>query len=74
MKKIPETFELDEEDIKEAIEYWLNNTEYADYDEVNFKITFKATEKRTRPTTGPIGGMTDDVVTTVVSAVAVIDD
>jgi hypothetical protein len=40
MKKIPESFELDEEDIKEAIVDWLNKVEYYDsIDDVDFDIT-----------------------------------
>jgi hypothetical protein len=40
MKKIPESFELDEDNIKEAIVDWLNNVEYYDTEEdVDFDVT-----------------------------------
>ena len=43
MKKIPETFELDEDDIKEAIAYWLNgqHSDDSEYDS-DFDITLKS--------------------------------
>lgn len=68
MKKIPTTFELDENDIREAIEYWLNN-EHSDYgDSVSYTISFSVEEKRTPPSGGHRGGMSDDVITQVISA------
>lgn len=73
MKKIPETFELTEDDIREAIAYWLNNEHLDNEYENNFDISFKAAEKRS-PGKGPPGGMNDDIVTTVISAVAVKDE
>lgn len=73
MKRVPETFELDEDDIREAIAHWLN-AEHSDGEySSDFNITFKAREKRS-PGKGPPGGMNDDIVTTVISAVAVKDE
>lgn len=40
MKKIPETFNLDEDDLKEAITYWLNN-EHNDDSEFDFDYDIK---------------------------------
>ena len=68
MEKIPETFKLDEDDIKEAITEWLNE-HHNDWDNCNYEIEFKATEKRS-PGRGMPGGMNDDIVTTVITAVA----
>jgi hypothetical protein len=47
MKKIPESYQLTQEDIKEAITYWLNNHSEAgfDDDDVEFDISFQ-TETR----------------------------
>jgi hypothetical protein len=46
MKKIPESFDLDEEDIKEAIVDWLNKVEYYDtIDDVDFDITLSVEKK-----------------------------
>ena len=72
MEKIPETFKLDEDDLREAITEWLNEHHCSDYD-YNFTIEFKATEKRS-PGRGLPGGMNDDIVTTVISAVATKDE
>lgn len=75
MKKIPETFELSEQDIKEAISHWLNEEhcdgEYA-YD---FDITFDSSEEidaeADRNYKGPRGGMYEPAMKTVITAKAV---
>jgi hypothetical protein len=76
MKKIPESFELDEDDIKEAIAYWLN-AEHGDgegYDS-DFDITFASSEEidaeADRNYKGPRGGMYEPARKTVVTAKAV---
>jgi hypothetical protein len=75
MKKIPESFELNEDDIKEAIAYWLNNHEdYGTDVDFDFTVTLKSEERRVPPPGGHRGGMSDDVVMTVFSAVAVKDE
>jgi hypothetical protein len=74
MKKIPESYELTEEDIKEAIAYWLNNEHLDNEYENNFTIEFKSEQKESYPKGGPRGGMSDPVITTVVTAVAVKDE
>lgn len=60
MKKIPEKFELDQDDIEDAITEWLNNnaTEGGD----DFRISFKR-ETRTvdSPKNPPRGGMSEPV-------------
>lgn len=73
MKKIPESYELTEEDIKEAITYWLNNHEEygSEVEDFDFTVTLKTEERRVPPPGGHRGGMSDDVVMTIVSAVAV---
>ena len=73
MKKIPATFELDEDDIREAITEWINEHHDADTDWNEYIITFKTEEKRS-PGRGLPGGMNDDIVTTVISAVATKDE
>ncbi len=70
MKKIPTTFELDEDDIKEAITEWINEHHDTDADWNEYGIIFKAEERRS-PGRGLPGGMNDDIVTTVISAVAI---
>lgn len=72
MEKIPETFKLDEDDLREAITEWLNE-HHNDYDSVEYVITFKTSEKRS-PGRGLPGGMNDDIITTVISAVATKDE
>lgn len=72
MEKIPETFKLDEDDIREAITEWLNE-HHCDSEWHDFTIEFKTSEKRS-PGRGLPGGMNDDIVTTVVTAVAVKDE
>lgn len=72
MEKIPETFKLDEDDIREAITEWLNE-HHGDGDWHDFTVELKATEKRS-PGKGMPGGMNDDIVTTVITAVAVKDE
>lgn len=69
MKKIPTTYELNEDDIREAIEYWLNNEHNEDYD-CNYTISFDVEEKRSPPPGGHRGGMSDDIITYVISAKA----
>lgn len=72
MERIPETFKLDEDDLREAITEWLNEHHQNDYN-YDYTIEFKVTEKRS-PGRGLAGGMNDDIVTTVVSAVATRDE
>ncbi len=72
MEKIPETFKLDEDDIREAITEWLNE-HHGDSNWSDFVIEFKTTEKRS-PGRGLPGGMNDDIVTTVISAIATKDE
>lgn len=65
MKKIPETFELNEEDIKEAIAFWLNN-EHSDGEyESDFEITFASETSRVGSR-----GMDDGETKTVITAKA----
>jgi hypothetical protein len=71
MERIPETLKLSEDDIKEAIEYWLQNEHGYD---ANFDVTFDVQTKREIPKGAPYGGMADPIETKVVTAVAVIDD
>ena len=73
MKKIPLTFELDEDDIKDAITEWLNEHHDDAVDWSNYVVTFKTEEKQS-PGRGLPGGMNDPIITTVVSAVATKDD
>lgn len=73
MRKIPEKYELDEDDLREAITNWINEHVIDNGDTFDFTITFKATEKRS-PGRGLPGGMNDDIVTTVITAVAEKDD
>ncbi len=72
MEKIPTTFKLDEDDIKEAITEWLNE-HHGDSDWSNFDVTFQVTNKES-PGRGLPGGMNDPIITTVISAVAVKDE
>ena len=69
MKIVPKTFELSEDDIREAIEYWLNSEHNEDYD-CNYIISFDVEERRSPPTSGLRGGMSDDIVTYVITATA----
>lgn len=72
MEKIPETYKLDEDDIREAITEWLNEHHQDSYN-YDYTIEFKVTDKRS-PGRGLPGGMNDDIVTTVITAVAVKDE
>ena len=65
MEKIPETFKLDEDDLREAITEWLNEHHCDDGYSHDFVIEFKATEKRSSGR-GLSGGMNDDIVTHVI--------
>lgn len=74
MKRVPERFELDEDDIKEAITEWLNE-HHNDYDNCDYTIEFKTETKevvasKNSAYRGPIGGMSDPVMTTVITAIA----
>jgi len=73
MEKIPATYKLDEDDLREAITEWLNEHHCDDGYSYDFVITFNTTEKRS-PGRGLPGGMNDDIVTTVISAVATKDE
>ncbi len=69
MKRIPEKFELDEDDIREAIAQWLDN-EIDDGDSHEYEIVFSTEERQGKPPKGaPVGGMSDYRVT-VITAVA----
>ncbi len=72
MERVPETFKLDEDDLREAITEWLNEHHQNDYN-FDYTIEFKVTEKRS-PGKGMPGGMNDDIVTIVVSAIATVDE
>jgi hypothetical protein len=73
MKKIPEAYELDEDDIREAITYWLNE-QIDDGFEHDFDITLNAEEvPDTEADTnykGPRGGMYEPPMKKVFSAKA----
>jgi len=60
MKKIPETFELTEDDIKEAIAHWLN-AEHCDGEyNYDFDVSFSVDRVAVAPPKGaPVGGMSD---------------
>lgn len=68
MKKIPASFELTQDDIKEAIAEWLNRDQSEGWNDYN--ISFIVSEHRA-PGHGLPGGMNDDIVTTVINAVAI---
>lgn len=58
MKKVPESFELDEEDIRTAINYWLKLS-YGNSDST-FDISFSVDRVAKAPPPGaPVGGMGD---------------
>jgi hypothetical protein len=60
MKRIPETFELSEEDIKQAIAYWLEDVVCVENDANPFNITFSVDRVAVAPPPGaPVGGMSD---------------
>lgn len=67
MKKIPEKFHLDEEDIKEAITEWLSNNHDVEED---VTITFQVEHKQEQPQTPYRGGMSDWIDKVVITAVA----
>lgn len=72
MKRIPEQFELDEDDLVEAVTYWLNHTQFDEDDDGNdFDITFKVEQVQIPPPASAIrGGMTDPIIKNVFSATA----
>jgi hypothetical protein len=76
MKKIPESYELNEDDIKAAITMWLDEQGQDDDPDIEsqFEITFKTETEQVYPNTGPFGGMSDPVEVVIVSAVAVKED
>lgn len=61
MKRIPEQFHLNEDDIKEAIIEWLNENHLSDSSYVDdFDITFKTDiVAGPIPPGAPVGGMAD---------------
>jgi len=65
MKKIPESFELTEEDITEAINLWLNEY-HTDGNGEDFAVSFSVQEK----TINFGGGMSDYATTKIISALA----
>lgn len=69
MERVPETFKLDEDDLREAITEWLNNN-HQQHENYDYDIEFTVTEKRS-PGRGLPGGMNDDIVTKVISVVAI---
>lgn len=59
MKKVPEAFELTEEDIKQAITYWLALA-HSRSGKSEFDITFSVDRVAHAPPPGaPVGGMGD---------------
>lgn len=73
MKRIPETFILSEDDIREAIALWLNQQHIQSSSvEYDFDITFDVQVKREIPK--GLGGMTDGIEAKVITAKAVMDD
>jgi hypothetical protein len=74
MEKVPETYKLDEDDIREAITEWLNEHHQNDYN-YDYDISFKVTQKEDRgmdlDPRIPRGGMSDPVIKTVITAIAV---
>lgn len=68
MKKIPEKFHLDEDDIKEAIKEWLYNNHDVDTDDIT--VTLSVEHKQEQPDTPYRGGMSDWVDKAIFSAVA----
>lgn len=58
MRRIPEKYELSEEDIKEALRYWLRSR--ADTRDKDFDIEFSVDRVAVaRPPGAPVGGMSD---------------
>jgi hypothetical protein len=74
MKKIPESYELNEEDIKEAIAQYICN-EHQDMlnAETPFKVTINVERKQIYPKTGPYISVADTEIT-IVSATAIRDE
>lgn len=69
MKKIPESFELDEDDIKEAITAWLNE-EHGDGEyNYDYNITLKVEDGN-----DPRSGINSFVIKNVFTAKAVKED
>ena len=69
MKKIPEKYELDQEDIEDAITEWLNSHNESGSDD--FTITFKRETKLVDPPKGaPRGGMSEPIEQYYYTAVA----
>jgi hypothetical protein len=70
MRRIPEKFELTEQDIKTAIAYWLNHEVEKEGIDFTYNVDFRVERRETSPPKGaPVGGMTDYSVQ-VISAVA----
>lgn len=69
MKTVPRSFELDEEDIKKAIAYYLHLA-FDAKDISHEDIQFKVTRKQEPPKSGPMGGMADWIETEVITATA----
>lgn len=73
--RIPETYVLSEEDIREAITLWLNQEHLQDEDySYDFEITFDVQTKREVPKGAVMGGMTAPIEVKVITAKAVKDD
>lgn len=71
MKKIPEKYELEQEEIEEAIVDWLNNHPNIEGDGHDFCITFKRETKLVDPPkNAPRGGMSDPIEHYSYSAIA----
>ena len=72
MKKVPASFELSQEDIEEAIVYWLNHEHgTGEYYDGGFTITFKTEYKENYPARGPNGGLKGPFHTTAITVIAV---
>ena len=59
MKRIPEKFELSEDDIKAAIKYWIRTSQFASKDDDFDVVLSTKTESRNPPPGAPVGGMSD---------------
>lgn len=67
MKKTTVKYHLDEEEIKEAIQEWLENNHDV---EAEVTITFQVEHKQEQPQTPYRGGMSDWIDVTVITATA----
>jgi hypothetical protein len=73
MKKIPTTFELSEEDIKEAISFWLSRVHEKDNDgnwDYEYDIVLNSERKDVAPYPGACSGGMSDWSREVITATA----